>query len=118
MAKVTGPLFSLDARNSVGKAIVYSYWRGINYVRGRVIPKNPNSTEQQAIRSLITDASQAWSNEDSPIDSAYKAAYDAVAAGKPYSGFNAYIKDAVGKNGAEEYSGTFTAPTEPGDNTA
>lgn len=117
MAKVTGPLFSLDARNSVGKAIVYSYWRGIQYVRGRVIPANPNTALQQAIRLLITHASQAWRNNDSPIDSAYKTAYNTFAAGKPFSGFNAYIKDAVGKNEGSAYTGTFVAPTEPGDNT-
>lgn len=117
MAKVTGPLFSLDARNSLGGAIVYSSWKGVNYVRGRVIPKNPRSDDQVAVRNLITDASQAWSNEDSPIDSAYKAAYNAFAEGQRFSGFNAYIKDSVAKNKAELYSGTFVAPTGPGDNT-
>lgn len=117
MAKVTGPLFSLDARNTVGKAITFSYWRGINYVRSRVVPHNPNSTDQQAIRSLITDASQAWSNEDSPIDSAYKAAYSTFAEGKRFSGFNKYIKDAVGKNGGSAYTAPLVIPTEPGDDT-
>lgn len=118
MAKLTGPLFSLDARGKLGGAIVYSFWRGVNYARRLVIPSNPNSTEQQAIRSLITDASQAWSGETSPIDSAYKAAYDAAAAGQPYSGFNLYIKDCSGKNGAETYDGSLDIPTEPGDNEA
>lgn len=118
MAKVTGPLFSLDARNAIGKAIVYSYWRGIQYVRARVIPANPKSAGQQAIRSLITDASTAWSAKTSPIDTAYQTAYNNAAAGQSYSGFNLYIKDCVGKNGGSSYTGTFVAPTEPGDNTA
>jgi hypothetical protein len=118
MAKVTGPLFSLDARNAIGKAIVYSYWRGVNYVRARVIPKNPNSEDQQAVRSLITDASQAWYNEDSPIDTAYKAAYGVYAEGQPFSGFNAFIKDCFGKNGGKYYDGSLDIPTEPGDNAA
>lgn len=118
MAKVTGPLFSLDARNSVGKAITYSYWRGINYVRSRVVPHNPQSADQTAIRNLITDASVLWKSESSPIDSAFKAAYDTAASGQPYSGFNLFIKDAVGKNDGSAYTGTFVCPTEPGDNTA
>lgn len=116
MSKVTGPLFSLDARAALGGAIVYSYWRGINYVRARVVPRNPQSSLQTAIRNLITDATQAWHNEDSPIDSAYKAAYIAAAGGQRYSGFNLYVKDAVGKNEGSSYTAPFVAPTEPGDN--
>jgi len=53
MAKVTGPLFSLDARNAIGKAIVYSYWKGINYVRSRVIPKNPKADDQAEVRTYL-----------------------------------------------------------------
>ena len=117
MAKVSGPLFSLDARGQVGKAIVYSFWKGVNYVRQHVVPNNPQSTEQTAIRDLITDASQAWKLETSPIDTAYKAAYDLAAAGQAYSGFNLYIRDSVAKNGAEAYAGTLSIPTEPGDQT-
>jgi hypothetical protein len=115
MAKVTGPLFSLDARQSLAKAIVYSYWRGLHYVRTRVVPRNPQSTGQTAIRNLIHDASQAWMNSDSPIDSAYKAAYDAVADGQPLSGFNRFIKDAVPKNEGSSYTAPFVAPAGPGD---
>lgn len=117
MAKLIGPLHSDDARGKFAKSIVFSGWKGVKYARALVVPANPNSTEQQAIRSLITDASQAWRNEDSPIDTAYKAAYDLFAVGKPFSGFNAYIKDAVAKNEAEEYDGSLSIPTEPGDNT-
>lgn len=117
MAKVTGPLFSLDARNSVGNAIVFSSWKGVNYVRARVIPKNPKSDLQVAIRALIKAATEAWKNEDSPIDSAYKAAYNTAAEGQRYSGFNLYVKDSVGKNEGSDYSSPFVAPTQPGDNT-
>lgn len=53
MAKVTGPLFSLDARNAIGKAIVYSYWKGVNYVRSRVIPKNPKKDDQAEVRTYL-----------------------------------------------------------------
>jgi len=113
MAKVTGPLFSLDARNTVGSAIVYSYWRGINYVRARVIPKNPKSTDQTAIRLLMTDASQGWSDASSSL----QAAYIAFAEGQKFSGFNKWIKDCIGKNNGKDYDGSFVAPTSVGDNT-
>jgi hypothetical protein len=53
MAKVTGPLFSLDARNKLGNAIVYSYWKGRNYVRRLVTPSNPQSDGQAVARTYL-----------------------------------------------------------------
>lgn len=117
MAKVTGPLLSLDARGSVAKTIVFSAWKGINYVRQRVIPTYSNTAAQADIRELITEASQAWFSETSPIDSAYKAAYNVAAEGRAYSGFNLFMRDCVGKNWVgSAYDGSLAIPTEPGDN--
>lgn len=121
MAKVNGPLFSLDARGSVAKAITFSFWKGVNYVRSRVVPNNPQSTDQTAIRDLITDATVAWKTNGTDgtttIDAAYKTAYDTAAAGQRYSGFNLYVRDSVAKNNGSSYSGTLEIPTEPGDQT-
>lgn len=116
MAKVTGPLLSLDASGSVAGTIVFSRWKGIQYARQRVVPTYRRTNEQGAIRDLIKDASQAWRNEDSPINGTYKDDYDAAASGQAYSGFNLFIRDAVGKNDGTDYDGNFVAPTEPGDN--
>ncbi len=119
MATVTGPLFSLDARNSVGKAIVYSSWRGVNYVRGRVIPANPQTVDQTAIRLLVSHASKAWAtgatDGTTEIDQAYKEAYSAVAAGQPMSGFNIFMRDCIAKNGGSSYSAPLVHPEAPGD---
>lgn len=53
MAKVTGPLFSIGARGKLGKAIVYSAWKGINVVREYLIPSNPQSTNQGNRRVML-----------------------------------------------------------------
>lgn len=53
MAKTTAPLFSLEASGSVGKTIVYSRWHGRSYVRRRVIPLNPQSTDQVKVRNAM-----------------------------------------------------------------
>lgn len=90
MAKVTGPLFSLDARGSVGRSIVYSIWKGVNYLRRHVVPQNPNTDAQIVVRTIITDGSQKWA--DSTITASDKALWDAYAEGQPFSGFNAYMK--------------------------
>lgn len=121
MAKVSGPLFSLDARGQVGKAIVYSFWKGVNYVRQHVVPQNPQSADQVAVRNLITDASQLWETNGTDgtttIDAAYKTAYETAAAGQKYSGFNLYIRDCVALNGGSSYTAPLELPTEPGDQT-
>ena len=90
MAKATGPLFSLDARGSIGKAIVYSIWKGINYVRRHVVPENPKTADQIVVRTVMADGSLKW--KDGTIDAPSKALWDTFAEGKPFSGFNAYMK--------------------------
>jgi len=117
MAKVTGPLLSLSASGSIAKTITFAVWKGIAYVRQRVIPTYSNTAQQADVRELITEASQAWFSESTPIDTAYKAAYDLAAAGSAYSGFNLFIRDCFGKNWvASAYDGSLDIPTTPGDN--
>jgi len=96
MAKTTGPLFSLDARNSLGKAIVYSIWKGINYVRRHVVPQNPQTDDQMVVRQIITDGSQKW--KDGTITSSDKLDWNTAAAGQPYSGFNLFMKNYYNAN--------------------
>jgi hypothetical protein len=60
MARVTGPLFSLDARGQLGRAIVYSIWKGINYVRRWIIPENPQSADQTHVRGVFEMGVNAW----------------------------------------------------------
>lgn len=53
MAKVTAPLLSLDASGSVGNAMVFSKWKGRNYVRVLVTPKNLQSEGQAEVRTIL-----------------------------------------------------------------
>jgi len=53
MAKVTGPLMSLDARGKLGGALVFIGWKGIKDVRLLVTPANPQSAGQGNIRTII-----------------------------------------------------------------
>ena len=53
MAKVTGPLFSMDARNAFGGALVFSAWKGRNVVRQLVTPANPHSANQETARNRV-----------------------------------------------------------------
>lgn len=119
MAKVTGPLLSLDASGSIASTMTFSRWKGINYVRQRIIPTYSNTTLQANIRLLVKHASEAWlagaTIGPTTIDATYKNDYDDAAAGTAQSGFNLYMHDCVLKNEGSAYDGTLVLPTAPGD---
>jgi hypothetical protein len=116
MAKVTGPLLSLDASGSVASVITFSRWKGINYVRQRVIPTYSNTFKQVAIREVIKQATQAWAG----LGITLQTAYNEAASGMGMSGFNLFVRDAVGKNydatTSPYFDGTLVEPTSVGDN--
>lgn len=123
MAKVTGPLLSLDASGSVASTLTFSRWKGINYVRQRVIPTYTNSDEQVAVRDILSDASLAWKQGATvgviPINPAYKLAYNTAASGMGMSGFNLFIKEVMAGNlvdtaGVKSYDGSLAIATAPG----
>ena len=89
MAKVHGPLFSLDARGKLADTLVYSIWKGLNYCREYIVPKNPNTSGQQLIRGYFADAVAAYQAEDQATKDAWDVAVAAL--GKPMSGFNYYV---------------------------
>jgi len=103
MAKVAGPLFSMEASGSISKGITYSRWRGINYVRQWFKPQNPRSELQVAQRQRMIDAVKDYH----ALSTENKAAWDS-AAPAPLSGFNYYVKKYIQYNIANG-----TNPTAP-----
>lgn len=53
MAKVDGPLFSLEARGKIGDAIVFFPWKGRHVVRQWLKPTNPESALQGYVRAAM-----------------------------------------------------------------
>lgn len=53
MAKLTGPLFSLDARGKLGSSLVFIGWKGIKTVRQWLKPANPQSAAQGDVRLVM-----------------------------------------------------------------
>jgi len=85
MAKITGPLLSLKASGTVGKTQTYASWRGVNYVRSRVIPANPQTMAQQATRNTFIYLSALW--KQLPADA--QAPWTLYAKGQPFTDRNA-----------------------------
>jgi len=57
--KVSGPMHSDGASGSYGKALVFSIWKGRNYVRKLVTPSNPSSADQITVRKYLGSIAKA-----------------------------------------------------------
>lgn len=71
MALVTGPLLSMSASGSVGKAITFSNAKGAPVARGYKVPSNPNTAAQQAQRAFMAYAVAAWKALSSDAKTAF-----------------------------------------------
>lgn len=54
MAKVTGPLMSLEASGTIGNALTFSRWVGRPYVRRYTVPGNPQTMGQENHRNRFS----------------------------------------------------------------
>lgn len=137
MAKVTAPMLSLGASGTFGDAITFAAWKGIAYARQRVIPSNPNTTAQQAVRNAFTFSTQVWKNAPSLVRDPWNRYAQGVATVgySEFVGFNtrnlngqsdlvAFVGSPGAKGGppadaivitpgSEQLSVAFTTPTPP-----
>ena len=91
MARTTAPLFSMDASGSVAGAIVFSRWRGRNYVRRHAIPSNPRTGLQVGVRSVFRFITQDWKVKDP----SFQALWEAVGNVTRVTGLNADVAENV-----------------------
>ena len=107
MTRVTGPLFSLTASGSIGDVITYSKWKGLAYVRTRVIPQNPKTDAQTSVRNTLTAGVSLWHTAACIAESS-KTSWDFYASGTGMSGFNRYMKTFMDEN--TQYIAPWTVP--------
>jgi hypothetical protein len=116
MATVKAPLMSLDASGTIGRSIVFSNWKGINYVRRHAVPANPNNPSQVAVRQCLKALAQAWAG----IGATPQGTWDDYITGKTESPFNGFVgynairfRDGLGFADTYPYAATGTAPGAP-----
>lgn len=137
MAKVSGPLLSFSASGQIANAQVYANWRGIQYVRQKVIPANPNTSAQQLTRNTFSWLSNIWKFGITE----FQLPWTAASQGQPLTARNLLMKrnipilrgltentamimspgangglsaqSATAAGGAGTITGTMTAPTLP-----
>lgn len=120
MVKVSAPMLSLDASGSIAGAMVFSKWKGRNYVRALVKPANPKSVKQVSVRAMFKFLAQYWTN----ISDANQATWNDRADDLVVSPFNAFMsanqgrwrnfkapsmKDPAAPAGSHAAIGTFSA---------
>lgn len=92
MAKVIGPCFGLDARGTLGKSIVFSIRRGVNYTRQLTKPKDKKSDAQLQNRLAFQDGISKWRFAESLITADNKTWWVYYAQGTSESGFNRFMR--------------------------
>jgi len=107
VARVTGPLCSFDASGTVGGSVVFSRWRGRQYVRRHAVPSNPRLPKQVSRRALLAFIGSQYHLLSDPI----KAAWDALGEARKITGLNAQLFDASRRS--MEGSAPRQDPTNP-----
>jgi hypothetical protein len=77
-------IFGDTYSGAAGKAGVFAKWKGRQYRRSYVIPANPNTTMQKAVRASFTNAVSFWHT----LSSIQRLAFAYLATGLVMSGFN------------------------------
>src|SRR5690606_26146133 len=93
MAKIKFGMMMTDARGKLGGQ-VFSKNRGGSYIRTKVTPSNPRSSFQQAIRTLLSGFSQAWSS----LTANQRSAWNGAVSNWSKTDIFGDIKNPTGKN--------------------
>jgi len=89
VAKVKGPLFSVDAWGNFGNMLVFQRRRRQAVVYPYTVPANPNTGSQQGVRASFAGATSSWN----VLPPASKVLWWAKAQGARLSGYNMYVQN-------------------------
>lgn len=103
MAKVTSPLYGIDAAGALGGSVVFAKWKGVKYARRFVIPANPRTEAQMLTRNVFSFLNQLWAQAPGLL----KEPWEAYSKGQPLTDRNAFIKVNVPQLREESDISTF-----------
>ena len=99
MAKVSGPLFSVDASGGYADSLVFTKSKGKNYARRLVTSTNKHTAEQEASRNYtrITAACQKWANANTQVheELTHSDKVELAALAPPGKGWNIFLSDCI-----------------------
>ena len=107
MARVTGPLMSMEASGTIGKTLTFANWVGRQYVRRWTRPANPQTADQMDQRNAfsVVGVGVSWANKCLQINSSTTKTDEAAFREKTPSGmrWNGYIQKVLTGSGAAGY---------------
>lgn len=107
MARVTGPLMSMEASGTIGKTLTFANWVGRQYVRRWTRPSNPQTADQMDQRNAfsVIGVGISWANKCLQINSSTAKTDEAAYRDKTPSGmrWNGYIQKVLTGSGAAGY---------------
>lgn len=113
MARVTGPLMSMEASGTVGKSLTFSNWVGRQYVRRWTRPSNPQTVDQMDQRNAfsVVGVAVSWANKSTQINSSTGKTDEKAFRDKTPSGmrWNGYLQKVLAGSGAAGYNAAKTA---------
>lgn len=86
MARVQYSPLIVGASGKV-KDTVFSRWKGRAYIRARVIPSNPQTVDQMAVRDSMSRTVSLWQT----LDALIKTAWGVYASPYSLSGYNSFV---------------------------
>ena len=101
--KITGPLFSNDARGNVGKVITYSKTFGGNIAKRTPKRKDLPSDLQKAYREVYKAGKDEWKS----LTDEEKQVYIDMADGKPRTGFNMFMSEYMKNHAGDPFLGLY-----------
>ena len=107
MARVTGPLMSMEASGTIGKTLTFANWVGRQYVRRWTRPSNPQTADQMDQRNAfsiigvgVSQANKCLQVNDSTTKTDEQAFRDKTPSGMRWNG---YIQKVLTGSGAAGY---------------
>jgi len=97
MARVQGPLLSLSASKSVGGALTFKSWKGINVCSIKSQPSNPKTTNQMKGRGFFAAGGKITKKADL-AGSVVTFVKGIIPAGQSWASF--FIREVMGTNNA------------------
>ena len=118
MARVTGPLMSMEASGTIGKSLTFANWVGRQYVRRWTRPSNPQTADQMDQRSAfsvigvgVSQASKCLQFNSSTGKTDEQAFRDKTPSGMRWNGYIQKVLTGSGAGGYRAAKATWDALT-------
>ena len=113
MARVTGPLMSMEASGTIGKTLTFANWVGRQYVRRWTRPANPQTADQMDQRNAfsVIGVGVSQANKCLQVNSSTTKTDEQAIRDKTPSGmrWNGYIQKVLTGSGAAGYNAAKAA---------